>query len=76
MAVFRRASMNIDCIANLETGGKSTHSFTSFLYISFCSMINIKILNCQRCYDGFFFDFAKNLRDWKRTGLWPTQMTT
>jgi hypothetical protein len=43
--VFRRASMNIDCIANLETGGESTHSFTSFLYISFCSMINIQMLN-------------------------------
>jgi hypothetical protein len=52
--------MNIDCIANLETGGESTHRFTSFLYISFCSMINIQILNYQRCFDGVFFNFAKN----------------
>jgi hypothetical protein len=53
--------MNIDCIANQETGGESMHSFTSFLYILFCSMINIQILNYQRYFDGVCFDFAKNL---------------
>jgi hypothetical protein len=31
------------------------------VYISFCSMINIQILNCQRCFDGVFSVFAKNL---------------
>jgi hypothetical protein len=66
--------MDIYRIANLETGGESTHRFTSFLYISFCSMIGVQILNCQRCFDGVFFDFAKNLRDWELTGLWTTQM--
>jgi hypothetical protein len=41
--------MNIDYSLNPESEGKSTYSCTSILYISLCSMINIQILNCQRC---------------------------